>query len=268
MRVDGNQLTTRGHPDEAGRMARKVAKKRSAAGATRKKAAPKPKVAGKKIAPQTGQAQPSKTRGKAKPQVLDTAAFPPESLVESTLGLCLACALNVLTRHLGLSPERARTEIRRYNPVLEELTSTSPSRPYFAWPAEACPYCEAPPKWHAPLKIVRIEGGKTTDTARRALVKELAGSPNFAVLEEKSTERDALYGWLAKTGASLNLESPSWLNEAARHWLWRRLPKENWAAILQHAPVVRRSRRLDDGFEHEGGRLYLAPPLFDEILLI
>ena len=82
---------------------------------------------------------------------LDLRTFPPESLGQNTLGLCLACALDVLTRHMGLIAERASSEIRRYNPRLEELTIASFSRPYMPWPADKCPYCGAPSKWHAPL---------------------------------------------------------------------------------------------------------------------
>ena len=209
------------------------------------------------------------TAGKGKKAVeLDLRGFPPESLLENTLGLCLAFALDVLTRHMGLSVERARSEIRRYNPRLEELTTASLARPYMVWPAEKCPYCGAPPKWHAPLKIVRIEGGKSTDVPRRALFKKIDESVNFTIIEEKSTEREALYSWLSKTGGSLDLDSPEWLMEAARHWLGRRLPKENWLEIMDQVRVVRRSRRLEDGFEKEGSCLFLAPALFDEILLI
>jgi hypothetical protein len=137
-----------------------------------------------------------------------------------------------------------------------------------AWPVEQCPYCGAPPKWQAPLRITKIEGGKATDAARRALVKKLGKSANFAVLEEKSTEREALYSWLSATGAGLHLDSPGWLLDAARHWLGRRLPKEDWAAAFRQIRFVRRSRRIEDGFEIDGLRLFLAPPLFDEILLI
>src|SRR5262249_1730887 len=138
------------------------------------------KVTAKKLA-KTATAKPKKA---PKAKTLDLRAFPTESLVTQTLGLCLACALDVLTRHMGLSPERAQSEIRRHNPALEELSTTAPARPYFEWPAETCPYCAAPPKWHAPLGIVRIEGGKTTDSLRRSLLKEIDRSSNFTVIEE------------------------------------------------------------------------------------
>jgi hypothetical protein len=245
-------------------MGKKAPTARSARKAVKKVAAPKKRVATKAVSAKKAPA-PKKS---PKPAELNLSDFPAESLVTYTLGLCLACALDVLTRHMGLSADRAQSEIRRHSPTLEEVSAAAPTRPYFTWPADECPYCGAPPKWHAPLKIVKIEGGKTTDAPRRALVKKIGTSPNFTVIEEKSTERDALYGWLAKTGASLDLDSPGWLLEATRHWLGRRIPKEDWAAIFQPIRFVRRSRRLEDGFEVEGPRLYLAPALFDEILLI
>jgi hypothetical protein len=229
-------------------------------------------VALKAVTKRTSKKVPKVTAAKEKKAPkgaeLDLRGFPPESLVESTLGLCLACALDVLTRHMGLSAERARSEIRRYTPRLEELTTASLARPYMVWPADKCPFCGAPAKWHAPLRIVRIEGGKNTDVPRRALFKNIGESANFTIIEEKSTEREALYSWLSKTGGSLDLDSPEWLIEAARRWLGRRLPKENWREIMDQVRVVRRSRRLEDGFEKEGSRLFLAPVLFDEILLI
>jgi hypothetical protein len=225
------------------------------------------KAVTRKISNKVRKVTAAKEKKVAKAAELDLRGFPPESLLDNTLGFCLACALDVLTRHMGLSAQRAQSEIRRYNPRLEELTTASLARPYIVWPAEKCPYCGAPAKWHAPLRIVRIEGGKNTDVPRRALFKNIGESVNFTIIEEKSTEREALYSWLSKTGGGLDLDSPGWLIEAARHWLGRRLPKENWPEIMDQVHV-RRSRRLEDGFEKEGARLFLAPVLFDEILLI
>src|SRR5262249_1914101 len=149
------------------------------------------------------------------------------SLVTWTRGVCLACAMDVMTRHMGVTVERAYSEIRRYTPTLEDLSLNVLTRPYIEWPSDSCRSCGAPPKWHAPLRVTRIEGGKTTDAPRRTLVKAIEKSASFAVIEEKSTERDALYSWLAKTGGALNLDSPEWLLDATRHWLGRRMPKDD-----------------------------------------
>jgi hypothetical protein len=238
-----------------------------------RKAVPKKAVA-KKKAPAKKAAVAKKTIAqksvakKKADEPLDLSAFPRESIVEYTKGLCLACTLDVLTRHVGLSVERAFAEIRKHSPTIEELAHGVRARPYLEWPSQTCPNCGAPAKWHAPLPVVSIEGGKTTETARRALVKKIGDSPNFAVIEEKSTERDALYHWLANTESTLDLDSPEWLLEATRHWLGRRLPKEDWGTIFAPIRFVRRSRRLEEGFEIDGPRLFLAPALFDEVLFI
>ena len=60
---------------------------------------------------------------------LDLDALATESIASGTLGLCLACALDALTRHVRLSQDRAISEIRKYSPALEELSAASPSRP-------------------------------------------------------------------------------------------------------------------------------------------
>src|SRR5947199_5181144 len=82
----------------------------------------------------SARAESSKPRLKAKkkPSVepLDLAGFPSESVTERTICLCLACTLDVLTRHMGLSIDRARSEIRRHSPTLEELARPALSRPY------------------------------------------------------------------------------------------------------------------------------------------
>jgi hypothetical protein len=209
-------------------------------------------------------------KAKAAGDVLDLGVFSPESIFRERRWLCLACTLDVFTRHLGVAAAKAWTEVKQHQPGVDELASRAPERPYFeaADDHTACPYCGAAAKWQAPLDIARIEGGKATDAARRALVKRLPGGGQFHVVEEKATRRDALYDWLAKTEATLDLHSPGWLLEAARHWLGRRLPKEDWAAIFARVRIVRRSRRLEDGYEVDEERLFLAAHLFDEILLV
>jgi hypothetical protein len=248
-------------------MARTAARKAAPRAAVKKAAAKLKQAAAKKSAVKKAAIRRTAAKRARFPE-LDLSAFPPESLMKRTLGLCLACALEVLTRHMGLTLARARAEIRRHIPTVEELAAAAPARPYLAWPADACPYCGAAPKWLAPLPVVKIEGGKATDVPRRALLKKIGKGANYAVVEEKSTEREALYAWLARTGAELDLDSPAWLLEATRHWLGRRLPKVDWAEAFKSIRFVRRSRRLDEGYEIEGPRLFLAPVLFDEVLLI
>jgi hypothetical protein len=185
--------------------------------------------------------------------------------------LCLACVLDVFTRHMGLTPAKAQLEIRRYLPPPEELSSGTPRRPYFSpTPGDTdCPHCRAPQRWLTAFDITRIESGKATDAHRRKLVASLpkAGG-RFQVVEEKATQREAFFDWLDKTSASLDLDSSAWLLEAAHHWLARKFPKHDWSEVFPQLTAIRRSRRIEEGWEVDGGRLYVAPPIFDEILLV
>ena len=102
----------------------------------------------------------------------------------------------------------------------------------------------------------RIEGGKATDALRRALLKSLpkAGG-QFVVLEQKATQQHAFFEWLEKTSEHLDLNDPVWLREASLHYLSRKEPKADWAAQSAAARSIRRSRRLESGWEVDAGRL-------------
>lgn len=266
---------------------KKSAAKKSAAKKTAARKSAVNKSAEKKTAPMKGaapvkKAAPVKNRAAAKApkgvasktvrgsSELDFAAFPPEALLHEQRWICLACILDVFTRQLGMAPVTAQSQIRHYAPTVAELTATEPGRPYLGAEAEKqpCRWCQAPPRWHVSLKMHRIESGKATDAARRDLVKSLGTGENFLIVEEKATQRDAFYDWLQHTSAGLNLDDPHWLIEATHHYLARKEPQTDWAAMFPAVFAVRRSRRLDEGWEIDGGRLYLSPRLFDEVLLM
>ena len=172
---------------------------------------------------------------------------------------------------MGLSLSTAHLEIKRYKPSLAELNGPEVTRPYFTMqsPQDPCPYCGSPPKWHARLGIYRIEGGRTTDALRRELVKSLPTSGSqFLILEEKGTRQGAFFEWLEKISKGLDLEAPHWLRDVCRHYLSRKEPKEDWQAQFEQIQSIRRSRHLERGWEVDKGRLFLAPVLFDELLLV
>jgi hypothetical protein len=54
----------------------------------------------------------------------------------------------------------------------------------------------------------------------------------------------------------------------SEHYLSRKEPKVDWRAQFQQTHSIRRSRRLESGSEVDHGRLFLAPDLFDELLLV
>ena len=186
-------------------------------------------------------------------------------------GICLACVWEVFTRHLKMAPKTALGEIRRYTPSLNELNAAALARPYVALEdqPEPCPYCRSAAKWIARLPIYRIESGKATDALRRELVKSLAKKDDaFVVLEQKATQQHAFFEWLESISKQLDLDDPGWIREVSRHYLSRKEPKVDWPAEFERAHSIRRSRRLEEGREVDNGRLFLAPMLFDELLLV
>ena len=233
--------------------------------------------------PKAGRGKPKITREKRKkvvkkrrltaPKVdrLDLSKFPAESITQMERGICLACVWAVFTRHLKLAPKTALGEIRRYTPSLDELNATALARPYVAAQShkEPCPYCRAASKWIARLPIYRIESGKATDALRRDLVKALSKKyDSFVVLEQKATRQHAFFEWLESISKQLDLDDPRWIRDVSRHYLSRKEPKTDWKAEFDRTHSIRRSRRLEEGWEADNGRLFLAPMLFDELLLV
>jgi hypothetical protein len=202
---------------------------------------------------------------------LDIAKFPPESVERMEKWVCLACVLDVFTRHLGLSARKAYSEVSGYTPTLEELHAAEPGRPFFAPkdPKEPCPHCGSAARWHTRLVVLRVESGPATDVPRRELVKSLPKTGGkFAVLEEKATQQHAFFHWLEKVSEELDLDDPQWLRDISMHYLSRKEPKTGWEEVFQTVHEIRRSRRLEEGWEADAGRLFLAPMLFDELLAV
>ncbi|HEX8748460.1 MAG TPA: hypothetical protein VF717_14905 [Pyrinomonadaceae bacterium] len=207
----------------------------------------------------------------AKKRELDFSAFPPSNLTEYTKRLCLACIFDIFTTQLGLAPRTAYSEIKKHSPSIEELTTQDAQRPYFDSDEKhpRCPYCDAAKRWHARLDTYRIEGGKQTDASRRALLKSLPKSEEqFIVTEKKSTRRAIFFDWLDRLMQGLDLEEDAWLMKATRAFLERNDPKTGWAEVFEGVRAVRRSNRLEEGFEREGARLYLSPALYNDALLV
>jgi hypothetical protein len=207
----------------------------------------------------------------AKKRELDFSAFPPSTITEYSTRLCLACIFDIFTAQLGLAPRTAYSEIKKHSPSVEELTANKPLRPYFYSREKhpRCPSCDAAKRWHARLDTYRIEGGKQTDAARRALLKSLPKSEDqFQIIEKKSTRRTVFYDWLDRLMHTLDLDGDAWLIEATRSFLERSNPKTDWAEVFDGVKVVRRSNRLEEGFEREGARLYLSTPLYNDALFV
>lgn len=202
---------------------------------------------------------------------LDLKDFPPGTITEFTTLVCLACIFDIFTKQLGLAPRTAFSEVKRHTPTIEELTSRTAMRPYFDSEEKNphCPYCGSAKRWLARFDTYCIEGGKTTDAPRRALLKKLPkADEQFLVIEKKSDSRAVFFEWLDTLGQSFELDDESWLPDATRMYLERREPKTKWDQVFDELRAVRRSSRLNEGWERDGSRLFLAPNLYSEALLI
>lgn len=206
-----------------------------------------------------------------KKRELDLKDFPPGTITEFTTLVCLACIFDIFTKQLGLAPRTAFSEVKRHTPTIEELTSRTATRPYFDSEEKSphCPYCGSAKRWLARFDTYCIEGGKTTDAPRRALLKKLPkADEQFLVLEKKSDSRAVFFEWLDTLGQSLELDDESWLLDATRRYLERREPKTKWDEVFDELRAVRRSSRLSEGWERDSARLFLSPSLYSEALLI
>jgi hypothetical protein len=205
--------------------------------------------------------------------VLDFSEFPAGSVSRVDVTLCLACIFRLFTNQLGLAPRTAYDEIRRYSPTVEELTAREPQRPFFK-PTDdknaRCPYCDAARRWHAPVSAYRVEGGKATDAPRRALVKSLPTKDGrFQVDEQRKTAKQLFFEWLERLGQGLDFADDGvWTLRVAREYLQRVEPKTDWASAFDGARAVRRSQRMNEGWERDGARLFLAPALYNDVLLV
>jgi hypothetical protein len=206
-----------------------------------------------------------------KQRELDLSGLPSGAVTEFTTLVCLACIFDIFTKQLGLAPRTAFSEIKKHLPTIEELTSRSAMRPYFDSEEKSphCPYCGSAKRWLARFDTYCIEGGTTTDAARRALVKKLPkAGDQFVILEKKSDSRAVFFEWLDTLGLNLDLADEDWLIDATRKYLARREPKTNWAEVFEGVWALRRSSRITEGWERDGTRLFLAPHLYSEAILI
>lgn len=206
-----------------------------------------------------------------KTREFDLSAFPPGAVTEYSTLVCLACIFELFTGQLGLAPRTAYSEIKRYAPSIEELTAPQAVRPFFDSEEKHphCPYCNSSKRWHSRLDTFRIEGGKSTDAARRKLAKSLSTKDNqFQFIETRSDRRSLFFNWLEAQRNNLDLDDDSWLIDSTRAFLERQDQTNNWSDVFADLRAVRRSQRLEDGWEREGPRLFLAPSIYNEVLVV
>src|SRR5260370_26689270 len=127
---------------------------------------------------------------KAKQRELDLTEFPPGTVTEYTTLVCLACIFDVFTKQLKLAPRTAFSEVKRHTPTIEELTSRGAMRPYFDSEEKNphCPHCASAKRWQARFDTYCIEGAKTTDAPRRALLSKLPHAEGQVLVIEKESD--------------------------------------------------------------------------------
>ncbi len=209
--------------------------------------------------------------GAKKKKELDLSDFPPGSVTEYSTIVCLSCTFDIFTKQIGLAPRTAYSEIKKYSPTVAELTAATASPPFFDSEEKKprCPYCNSAGRWHARFDTIRIEGDKATDVARRKLTKSLPQKDGqFQVIETKSHRRTTFFEWLDTLGHNLEVDDNRWLLDSTRAYLARHEPKTDWATVFDGVRSVRRSQRLADGWARDGGRLFLAPQLYNEVLIV
>ena len=206
-----------------------------------------------------------------KSRELDLSEFPSGTITEYTTLVCLACIFDIFTDQFGLAPRTAYSEIKKYSPTVAELTGRIATRPFFDSEEKNphCPHCSAAKRWHARFDTTRIVGGKISDTARRKLVKSLPKqNDQFQLAEMKSDYRAILFDWLENLRETLDFEGDGWLIEATRAFLERKDPKGNLSALFENLRSIRPSKLLADGWERNDARLFLAPHLHNEVLVV
>lgn len=202
---------------------------------------------------------------------IDFSDFPPGTLTDYTTLVCLACIFDIFTKQFGMAPRTAYSQIKHYSPTILELTERQAVRPFFDSEEKhpRCPYCNAAKRRHARLDTHCIEGGKTTDTPRRKLFKTLQKKPDqFAIIEQKVDRRMAFFNWLDTLRIALDFDEPGWLLEATKAFLERKEPKTDWTEVFDGLRAVRPSSRISEGWEKDGSRLFLSPPIYNESLLV
>jgi len=204
-------------------------------------------------------------------RAIDLSAFPQGSVTEYSTLVCLACTFDIFTTQLGRAPRTAYSEIKKYSPTVAELTAPRAVPPFFDSDEKHphCPYCKAARRWHARFDTTRIEGDKATAAARRKLIKALPRKDNqFQVIEAKSDKRTIFFDWLDTLGHNLDMEDDDWLLETTRAYLGRFKPKTHWEEVFNGVRAVRRSQRLAGDWGKEGTRLFLAPVVYSEALIV
>ena len=196
--------------------------------------------------------------------------IPPQLLNERQLRLCLKCGFDLMTKQMGLAPRTAYSEMKKFVPETAAFWSAEPQRPLFRHAEEKvpCPYCEAAKRWVATLRLIEIEVHQDiAKQAKKLLATIKKKTETQTIVKDTRAPMQVFFDWLERLSQRFNFEGEMWLRDAAIEFLRRREPLADWT----DAENIRRillSHRLGEGWERADNRLYLAPALYGDVLVV
>lgn len=196
--------------------------------------------------------------------------IPPQLLNERLLRLCLKCGFDLMTKQMGLAPRTAFSEMKKFVPDTPSFWSPEPQRPLFRHPEDKvpCPYCEAAKRWVATLRLVEIEAHEDiAKQAKKLLAAIKKKTEVYAIVNDTRTSVQVFSDWLERLSQRLNFEGEMWLRDAAIEFLRRRQPLADWTGV-ENIRRIFLSHRVPDGWERTDNRLYLAPALYADVLVV
>ncbi len=198
-------------------------------------------------------------------------SLPSSALSTAQLTMCLKCAFDFFTKQLQLAPRTAYTELRKHTPEETDFSGASTSRPHFFESEHArCPYCNAAKIWFARFRATRIDSYPSFEKERKKLWAALKRQADrFALSNPERTGMQIFSEWLERLKRKTDFERDDWLLDIAIEEVKRAEPSKVWdEIILEGIHRVQLSRHLDGSWHFEDHRLFVAPPLYGDILII
>jgi hypothetical protein len=115
---------------------------------------------------------------------------------------------------------------------------------------------------------IEIEAHREIAKEIRKLLAEIKQKPDeFTIIKDERAPVQVFSDWLERLSQRLNFAGEMWLRDAAIEYLRRRAPLADWSGV-ENIGRIFLSRRLEEGWERDGHRLYLAPTLYGDVLVI
>jgi len=199
-------------------------------------------------------------------------SIPAAATSVTNLNICLKCAFDFFTKQLKLTPRTAYSELKKHVPEEQDFTGSATSRPHFFAEAgsDRCPYCQGTKRWFAQFRAIRIDAHPSIEKERKRLWTALKKEPDhFTIWSPERTQMQIFSEWLERVKKPLDLDGDDWLLAVAVEQMKRSHPNVNWAETLAAGlKRVQLSRQFDKDFTYENGWLYVAPPVYGDILLV